>query len=189
MARRATAGSGHDPDPSVRRAYFECRFGQLHVHNAMPAGGGFDEATPLLCIHRSGVTGRMFAGLMRAIARDRSVYAPDLPGCGESDGPQSAAGSADLAAALGDFLADLRLRRVDVLAAGGGALVATELALARSDQVRRVAFLDLPDPAANLRIREKLPLLAQPTLLLQARDDIDFNLPAITAELRTFLSA
>ena len=111
MARRATAVGGRDCGPSVRRAYFECRFGQLHVHNAMPAGGGFDEATPLLCIHRDGVTGRMFAGLMRTIGRDRSVYAPDLPGSGESDGPQPSPGCTDLAAALGDFLRDLRLHR------------------------------------------------------------------------------
>jgi pimeloyl-ACP methyl ester carboxylesterase len=188
MARRATANSGRDPDPSVRRAYFECRFGQLHVHNAMPAGGGFDEGTPLLCIHRHGVTGRMFAGLMRAMGRDRSVYAPDLPGCGESDGPQ-AAGVTDMAAALGDFMSDLRLRRLDVLAAGAGAFVATELALARVNEVRRVAFLDPPDPAADPRVREKLPLLAQPTLLLQARNDLDLETPSIAAELRTFLSA
>lgn len=188
MARRATAAGGRDPEPSIRRAYFECRFGQLHVHNAMPAGGGFDEATPLLCMHRNGVTGRMFAGLMRTMGRDRSVYAPDLPSSGESDGPPGA-GAADLAAALGDFLQDLRLRRVDVLAVGAGAFVATELALARVDQVRRVAFLDLPDPAADQRIREKLPLLTQPTLLLQARDGFDLEQPAFAAELRTFLSA
>lgn len=189
MGRRATAGDGRDPEPGVRRAYFECRYGQLHVHHAMPAGGGFDEATALLCIHRSGATGRMFAGLMRSMGRDRSVYAPDLPGSGESDGPRSAPGFSGQAAALADFLRDLRLRRVDLLAAGSGAFVATELAQANADQVRRVAFLDLPDAAADPGIREKLPLLAQPTLLLQARDDIDLNLPAIAAELRTFLSA
>ncbi len=188
MARRAATEVGRDLEPSVRRAYFECRYGQLHVHNAMPAGGGFDEATPVLCIHRNGATGRMFAGLMRTIGRDRSVYAPDLPGSGESDGPSPDAGFADLAAALGDFLRDLRLRRVDVLAAGTGAFVATELALTRVEEVRRVAFLDLPDPAADQRIREKLPLLTQPTLLLQAGDGPE-PMNAIALELRTFLSA
>lgn len=188
MAKRAAMDGGRDLEASVRRAYFECRYGQLHVHNAMPPGGGFDEATPLLCIHRNDATGRMFAGLMRTIGRDRSVYAPDLPGCGESDGPSPAAGYADLAAALGDFLRDLRLRRVDLLAAGAGVFVATELALSQSDEVRRVAFLDLPDPAADPRIREKLPRLTQPTLLLQAGDAAD-PMHAVAAELRTFLSS
>lgn len=188
MAKRATAGVARDPEPGVRRAYYECRYGQLHVHHAMPAGGGFDEATPLLCIHPDGATGRMFTALMRTVGRDRSVYAPDLPGRGESDGPPVSASHADLAAALGDFLVDVRLRRVDVLAAGVGAYVATELAVARPDDVRRVAFLDLPDPVTDPGVRGRLPLLTQPTLLLQARGDLDKNLAAIAAELRAFLS-
>ena len=25
--------------PRLRRAYYDCRYGQLHVHNAIPAGG------------------------------------------------------------------------------------------------------------------------------------------------------
>jgi pimeloyl-ACP methyl ester carboxylesterase len=187
MARRGKVVV-RDTEPDVRRAYFECRYGQLHVHNAMPAGGGFDEATPLLCIHRSGATGRMFAGLMRLVGRDRSVYAPDLPGCGESDGPRAPASWAEQAAALGDFLADLRLRRVDLLAAGAGAFVAAELALAQVAIVRRVAFLDPVDAASDREARERLPLLTQPTLLLHAPDDLDAHLPAVTAELRTFLS-
>ena len=37
--------------PRVRRGYFESRYGQLHVHNASPPGGGFDEGTSLLCLH------------------------------------------------------------------------------------------------------------------------------------------
>ena len=28
----------------LRRAYFDSRYGQLHVHQAIPPGGGFDEA-------------------------------------------------------------------------------------------------------------------------------------------------
>ncbi|MGD9597190.1 MAG: alpha/beta fold hydrolase [Steroidobacteraceae bacterium] len=188
MAKRATAGVVRDSGPGVRRAYFETRYGQLHVHHAMPAGGGFDEATAVLCIHPDGATGRMFGALMRTIGRDRSIYAPDLPGRGESDGPAADASHAELAAALGDFLADIRLRRVDVLAAGVGAYIATELALARPGDVRRVAFLDLPDPAADPGVRGRLPLLTQPTLLLQARGDLDRNLAAIAAELRAFLS-
>lgn len=188
MARRGTVAVS-DAEPSVRRAYFECRYGQLHVHNAMPAGGGFDEATPLLCIHRSGTTGRMFTGLMRLVGRDRSVYAPDLPGCGESDGPPTQATSSELAAALADFLRDLRLRRVDLLAAGTGALVAAELALAQVDAVRRVAFLDPLDASSGRDARERLPLLTQPTLLLHAPDDLDAQLQPIISELRTFLSA
>lgn len=130
------------PAPRVRRAYFECRFGQLHVHNAIPAGGGFDERMPLLCVHEPGATGRAFVPLLPALGRDRSVYAPDLPGCGESDGPPAGGGSvADIAAGLGDFLDAMRLRQIDLLARRAGSAVALELARARPQQIRRIALI------------------------------------------------
>ena len=44
----------------MRRGYFECRYGQLHVHNAIPPGGGFEEGTALLCLHQSAASGRVF---------------------------------------------------------------------------------------------------------------------------------
>ncbi|HLY52122.1 MAG TPA: alpha/beta fold hydrolase, partial [Steroidobacteraceae bacterium] len=120
----------------VRRGYFECRFGQLHVHNSMPPGGGFEEGMPLICLHGAGGSGRVFRELAMLLGRDRSVYAPDLPGCGESDAPPHPASATEYAAAIGDFLDSVRLRQVDVLGQGAGAVVATELALTRPAQVR-----------------------------------------------------
>ncbi|MCB1623879.1 MAG: hypothetical protein KDI32_04785, partial [Pseudomonadales bacterium] len=52
MPSRSSAEAAPN-QPRQGRAYFECRYGQLHVHNTMPPGGGFDEATPLLCLHQS----------------------------------------------------------------------------------------------------------------------------------------
>src|SRR3954469_16226470 len=80
------------PDPApprLRRAYFECRYGQLHVHNAIPSGGGFDELTTLVCLHASSAPGRAFLELSKILGQSRSVYSPDTPGCGESDAPPS----------------------------------------------------------------------------------------------------
>ena len=58
------------PDSSrrVRRAYFDYRYGQLHLHQAIPAGGGFDEATSLLCIPGSGGLGSFFRPLLLPLA-------------------------------------------------------------------------------------------------------------------------
>src|SRR5882757_10063453 len=91
-------------EPRVRRAYFESRFGQLHVHNAIPPGGGFEEGTPLLCLHKSPLSGRLFERFLALAGRDRSVYAPDIPGFGESDAPTSRPTMVEYAAAIGDFL-------------------------------------------------------------------------------------
>src|SRR5580700_4676858 len=96
-------------EPRVRRAYFDCRYGQLHVRCAIPAGGGFDEATTLLCIPGTPGLGRFFQPLLLPLGRDRSVYAPDLPGCGESDGAPGSYAPVELAEALGDFLDSMHL--------------------------------------------------------------------------------
>ena len=90
--------------PRLRRAYFECRYGQLHVHNAIPAGGGFDEKTTLVCLHASSSTGRAFLELSRLLGTSRSVYSPDTPGCGESDAPPRAPGINGYRDAIGDFI-------------------------------------------------------------------------------------
>jgi len=144
MAKAIVKGRIAGAEARVRRGYFEGRYGQLHVHNAIPPGGGFDEATPLLCLHESPSSGRVFQRLSRMLAQDRSVYAPDLPGFGESDAPPARPSIGDYAAAIGDFCDTMRLKQIDVLGCGSGALVAAELALIRGAQVRRVVLLGAP---------------------------------------------
>src|SRR6266704_4048425 len=69
----------------TRRAYFDCKFGQLHVRTAFPTTGGFDEQVTLFCLHPMDASSRAFSGILSELADVRSVYAPDLPGYGESD--------------------------------------------------------------------------------------------------------
>jgi len=149
------------PAARARRGYFECRYGQLHVHHAMPRGGGFEEGTPLLCLHDLPGSGRVFTRLLPLAGEDRSVYAPDLPGFGESDGPTVRPTMADYAAALGDFLDNMRLRTLAVLGLRGGAVPATELALARPNQVSRVILVSVPllSEAERQAARSQPPVL------------------------------
>jgi pimeloyl-ACP methyl ester carboxylesterase len=130
--------------PRVRRGYFESRYGQLHVHNAIPPGGGFEEGTPLLCLHKSPLSGRMFERFLALAGRDRSVYAPDLPGFGDSDPPTSRPAIVDYAAAVGDFLDSMRFRQIDLLGYHTGSLIAAELAISRPKQVRRLVLISVP---------------------------------------------
>jgi len=127
-------------DPRVRRAYFDCRYGQLHMHYAIPAGGGFDEATTLLCIPASPGLGRFFAPLLLSLGRDRSVYAPDIPGCGASDAPGGHIDEEPVGSALSDFLDSMYLRHVDLLAHGDGVGIALALIRLRPAQIGRVVF-------------------------------------------------
>jgi pimeloyl-ACP methyl ester carboxylesterase len=184
--------------PRLRRAYFECRYGQLHVHNAIPSGGGFDELTTLICLHASSNTGRVFLELSRILATSRSIYSPDTPGCGESDAPPAQPSMRDYAAAIGDFLDSMRFRQVDLLGMHSGAALAAELAIARPGVVRRVVMVGAPaldaderrsyrdlsapegTPRGALWARaavidwdadKRLPLLKQPLLVLRPRDN------------------
>jgi pimeloyl-ACP methyl ester carboxylesterase len=144
------------PQPAVvhiRRSYAECRYGQIHLWTAYPSGGGFDERTPVICLHHSGGSGRLFAPMLRELGQDRSVYAPDLPGHGTSD-PAGKAGVVDIAGAVADFVDGMRLRQVDLFGHQLGALVAAELAIARPQQVRRVMLWGVPVPAGQERVAQ-----------------------------------
>ena len=144
MSRAKTSAPVASDTPRRRRAYFESRFGQLHVHYAIPTGGGFDEATTLLCFHQSPMSARVFDAFLGQMGRDRSVYAPDTPGYGESDAPPSIPSISDYAGAMLDFLDTMRFRKVDLLGYHTGSLIAAELAIARPEQVRRVVLAGVP---------------------------------------------
>lgn len=167
-ARNASLSSRKSPPVTVhlRKMYVDCRYGQLHVHTAFPSSGGFDELVPLVCIHPAPLSGRMFRSLLPDLGQDRSVYAPDLPGCGESDAPEAAPSIADYAAAVGDLLDSLRLRQVDLLGYQTGSLAAAELAIARPEQVRRVLLAGTP--VFDARERETFNARPWPA---RARDD------------------
>jgi pimeloyl-ACP methyl ester carboxylesterase len=183
--RRATLPA--QLEPRVRRAYFDCRYGQLHVHYAIPSGGGFDEATTLLCIPGAPGSGRFFAPLLLPLGRDRSVYAPDLPGCGESDGAAGQLSQVEFAEALGDFLDSMHLRQIDLLAHEGGVGIAAALLQQRPAQIGRLVLS--PDTEA---VRAAARDLRQPLLVIdlraaEQRGHIDGRTEHEAGRLREFL--
>ena len=145
----------------TRRAYFDCRFGQLHVRTAFPATGGFDEQVTLFCLHADQSSSRAFIRFLPEIADVRSVYAPDLPGLGESD-PSPTSSFAEAAGAVSDLADDLRLRQIDLLGIHGGARAALDLAAARPALVRRLVL-------AGLAAAAGIPAVKQPILIMRTR--------------------
>lgn len=168
--------------PRLRRAYFECRHGQLHVHNAIPVGGGFDELTTLICVHGSGGSGRQFLELSKRLAASRSIYSPDLPGCGESDAAETPLSAATYAEAIGDFLDSMRFRQVDLLGTGTGAAVVAELAIARPKMVRKVCVL------AGEWKADRRALIQQPLLSLDQETNLQTDADAIARRLTAFFT-
>jgi pimeloyl-ACP methyl ester carboxylesterase len=164
----------------TRRAYFDCRFGQLHVRTAFPATGGFDEQVTLFCLHGAHSSSRAFVRFLPALADTRSVYAPDLPGLGESD-PSPTASSAEAASALSDLADDLRLRQIDLLGIHSGARAALDLAAARPALVRRLVL-------AEVTAAEQLPAIrhaaiAHPALIMRTRPETAEHIAKLKATL------
>jgi pimeloyl-ACP methyl ester carboxylesterase len=147
----------------TRRAYFDFKFGQLHVRTAFPTTGGFDEQVTLICLHSREGSSRSFARFLPEIADERSVYAPDLPGFGESDAAPDP-GYADAARAVLDLAADLRLRQIDLLGVRFGAAIALELGAARPDLVRKLVLVGTPT-------MDRIPAVKQPCLIVRVKPD------------------
>jgi pimeloyl-ACP methyl ester carboxylesterase len=159
----------------TRRAYFDCRFGQLHVRTAFPTTGGFDEQVTLICLHPEQHSSRIFARFLPQIADVRSVYAPDLPGCGESD-PSPASSVADAAGAIADLATDLRLRQIDLLSMHSAGAIALELAAAKPELVRRLVLVGVPTA-------DRLSQALQPSFVVRTPHDTAASLAKVKAAL------
>lgn len=169
-----------DAPTKLRRMYIDCRYGQLHLTAAYPSSGGFDEASPLVYLHSEDGTGADFNRCAALLGSDRSVYAPDLPGSGGSDAPKGRMSVAGLALAIVDLMEQLRLRRVDLIGCGRGALVAFELVTTRPQEVRRLIVAGTQQPTTGIA-QPMLRLGSDPARICEDPAD------AVVAEIRTFL--
>jgi len=112
-------------------------FGQMHVRVAGEGG------TPLVLLHMSPRSSRMFGPLQQALTR-RS-YAPDRLGYGFSDPPARPLTLGEYASTVLEALDELRVAGpFDVLGMHTGSLEAIELAHLAGARVRRVGVVALP---------------------------------------------
>lgn len=98
----------------------------------------------MLLIHGLGSAGYLeWRFNLEALARRHTVFAPDLPGFGESDKPKSARYGLPLfTRTLVRYLQELHLRRVAVVGASLGGRIALELALGHRHRVARLVLVN-----------------------------------------------
>ena len=70
--------------PRVRRTFVDGPFGQLHCRLAIPEDA---PGAPVVCLHMSPKSGRLYHEVLPYLADGRVAMAPDYPGHGESDAP------------------------------------------------------------------------------------------------------
>lgn len=127
--------------PDVVKAYVPGPYGQMHVRFAGTPGEG---ARPLLCLHLSPGSGRMYTELLAEMGSDRFALAPDTPGFGASDPPLAPASIQDLARSMVVVMDHFGIDEVDVLGYHTGSKIAVELALTLPDRVRSVVLVSAP---------------------------------------------
>jgi pimeloyl-ACP methyl ester carboxylesterase len=169
-----------EPQVRVTRAYAEGPFGQIHYRIARPQGNA--SAPPLLCLHQSPKSGRDYEALMAQLGRERVVIAPDTPGYGQSDAPDTPPKIEDYAAAMIDLIATLRSAGelaagpIDLMGYHTGGVIAASLAAREPELVRRTVFVSL----AVFDLATRTERLANMDVFAVPRED-DGNIDALLA--------
>ena len=104
---------------------------------------GGERGSEVVLVHGLGSAARLeWQHTLPALASRHRVYAPDLPGFGDSDHPESGYGIELFTRALAGFIRALRLTRVTLVGASMGGGVALALAQRHPDLVERLALVD-----------------------------------------------
>ncbi|MBT5564587.1 MAG: alpha/beta fold hydrolase [Rhodospirillaceae bacterium] len=131
----------------VRGKYADSSSGQVHFHIVNSAVE--TDKIPFVIFHPNPYSGLYFSYLLEDLGRDRSALAPDTPGYGNSTKPSAPLSMKELGEAMAAALENLGYGengkgQVDVSGYHTGAYIATELAAARPDLVRRVVLIGVP---------------------------------------------
>ncbi|MEQ8508917.1 MAG: alpha/beta fold hydrolase [Rhodospirillaceae bacterium] len=118
------------------------RAGQAESKTAAPASGR--GSLPLLCLHMSPNSSRIYQTFVGQMGVDRLTVAPDTPGFGESDPPAEQPAIADYAAAMLDVMDALGLAQVDVMGYHTGSETCVELAHQAPDRIRKLVLTSAP---------------------------------------------
>ena len=132
----------------VRREFIDAHNGRLHLRLAWPGSTQPEPAqpepaqrarvqsgsskVPLICLHLSPNSSRVYARFIAEMARDRLAVAPDTPGFGLSTAPIDDPSIDDYARCIADLLAHLEqrfgCRQFDVMGYHTGSKIALALA-------------------------------------------------------------
>jgi pimeloyl-ACP methyl ester carboxylesterase len=153
-----SGASEPQPGASPRRVFVDGTWGQIHARVATPRG--LATKPPIVCLHQTPLSSRMFASILGELAVDRLAIAIDTPGYGESMAPPGPPEIADYARVLLAAAQALSGRRpgapVDILGYHTGTIMGVEMAIREPKSVRRLVLSSMPifDPARRAELLE-----------------------------------
>lgn len=113
---------------------------------------------PVVLVHGMVVSSRYMVPTAELLAPHHRVYIPDLPGFGESEGPERVPSVSDLADFLAEWMEAVRVSRAAFLGNSFGCQVAAELAVRRPDLVEKLV---LQGPTTDPRARTAAGLITR----------------------------
>lgn len=124
-------------------------------------GSASNERPPVVLVHGLGVSSRYMIPLARSVARDDTVYAPDMPGFGKSERPGRVYSIDELADTLAGWMDALELDRAVFIANSLGCEVVVELGLGHPGRICG-AVLQAPtiDPRRRTAVEQVIRLAA-----------------------------
>ena len=130
----------------VRRLFVDGPWGQVHARVARPLGAARNP--PLICLHQTPLSSRMFAAILGHLSVDRVAIAIDTPGYGESDAPPRPPEITDYARVLLGASREIAGIKgdapLDVLGYHTGTIMAVDMALQARGTVRRLVLCSMP---------------------------------------------
>lgn len=115
---------------------------------------------PLVLVHGFVVSSAYMVPAARWLARDFTVYAPDLPGFGESDDPAEVLDVAGLADALAAWMDAAGVPRAVLLGNSLGCQIVADLALRHPERAERLVLVGPTiDPAHRTRTEQVFRLM------------------------------
>jgi pimeloyl-ACP methyl ester carboxylesterase len=103
---------------------------------------GSSAARPVVCLHGGGQTAYMWEELGAALAPTHHVFAPDLPGHGDTD-PVDEIDRRSLAATIPPLLDEFGIERAAFVGASLGGIISLTLAADRPGLVAAIALIDI----------------------------------------------
>jgi pimeloyl-ACP methyl ester carboxylesterase len=110
----------------------------LRLHSLVSRNPLFEERTPVVFVHGLAVSNRYLIPAMSEISKSRQVFAPDLPGWGESAKPRHVFNIAELADTLALWMQAMKIERAVVIGQSFGCQVAAEFAVRHASMVERI---------------------------------------------------
>ena len=138
---------------SHSKSYAPGPCGQVHLRQAAPRPE--TAAPPLFCFHMSPYSGIIYENWIAEMGKDRLSLAPDTPGFGMSDPPNSPPQIEHYAATMVQVIRSLGRAPVDLMGYHTGSMIAVDVARQAPDLVRKIVMISAPvfteDELAELR--------------------------------------